>query len=94
MILLVATLSIQPNKVADFEKVMGDLCAKVRGSEPGNKFYQLCKGQSVGEYCIVERYVDQAAMDHHMKTPHFTAAMPQLVTMLAAEPKMTTYIEI
>lgn len=87
MLMIVATLPVQEAKTAEFEKVFAELAQKVLANEPGCKGYQLC--QSTGnptKYVVVESYVDQAAIDHHGKTPYFAEAFGKMGGMLAGAP--------
>ena len=71
---VVATLTIAEGKNADFEAVFSDLMKAVRENEPGNEFYSVfrCK-DNPQQYRVLERYVDQAALEAHGKSDHFRA---------------------
>ena len=74
MIGLIAKLKIQEGKGPEFEKGFRALAAKVNSDEePGNLLYKLCKSRSdPNTYVVMELYRDQAAVDEHPKTAHFT----------------------
>ena len=78
MIGLIAKLKVQADKAAEFEKAFAVLASKVNSdAEPGNLLYQLCKSRSDDNlYVVMELYADQAAVDVHPKTPHFTELWP------------------
>lgn len=87
MIGVIATLTIQPGKQAEFETVFARLAASVRADEPGNIFYQLCRSrESELTYKVLEQYRDQAALDAHRASAHFRAAGPLLAGVLAGAP--------
>jgi len=87
MLTIVATLPVQEAKTAEFEKVFADLAEKVLASEPGCKRYELCRSTvNPATYVVVENYVDQAAIDHHGKTPYFLEAFGKMGGMLAGAP--------
>ena len=87
MIGVIATLSIQTGKQAEFEAAFATLAAKVRADEPGNVFYQLCRSRENDQtYKVLEQYRDQAALDAHRASAHFRAAGPLLGAVLAGAP--------
>ncbi|MDB5708933.1 MAG: antibiotic biosynthesis monooxygenase [Sphingomonas bacterium] len=87
MIGVIATLTIQPGKQAEFEVVFARLAAQVRSDEPGNIFYLLCRSRENDQtYKVLEQYRDQAALDAHRASAHYRAAGPLLAGVLAGAP--------
>jgi quinol monooxygenase YgiN len=87
MIGVIATLTVQPGKQAEFEAVFARLGAQVRADEPGNIFYQLCRSRESDEtYKVLEQYRDEAALDAHRTSAHYRAAGPLLAGVLAGAP--------
>ncbi len=84
---VVATLTVAEGKNADFEVAFKELMAAVQENEPGNEFYSVfqCK-DNPQQYKVLERYVDQAALDAHGKSDHFRASGPKLAPCMAAAP--------
>lgn len=92
MIGVVAKLSVQDGKQADFEAVAKDLMAKVKANEPGCLTYQLYKAKgSDTDYIFMEQYASQEALEAHGKTEYFQAAMPGLGACLAGRPDIEYY---
>jgi len=84
---VIATLTVAEGKNAEFEAVFAELSEAVNANEPGNEFYSLTRSKSNPQvYKVLERYVDQAALDAHGKTDYFRAAGPKLAPCLAAAP--------
>jgi quinol monooxygenase YgiN len=84
---VLATLTVAEGKNAEFEAVFAALSAAVNANEPGNEFYSLTRSRANPQvYKVLERYIDQAALDAHGKTDHYVAAMPKLGACLAAAP--------
>lgn len=84
---VIATLTVAEGKNAEFEAVFADLAAAVRANEPGNEFYSFTQSKANPQiYKVLERYVDQAALDAHGKSDYFRAAGPKLAPCLAAAP--------
>jgi quinol monooxygenase YgiN len=84
---VIATLTVAEGKNAEFEAVFSELAASVRANEPGNEFYSLTQSKTNPQvYRVLERYVDQTALDAHGKTDYFLAAGPKLAPCLAAAP--------
>jgi quinol monooxygenase YgiN len=87
MIGIIATLTIQPGKEAEFEAVFTALAAQVRANEPGNVLYQLTRSRDAANvYKVLELYADQDALSAHGKTDHYRAAGPKLGGVLGAPP--------
>ncbi len=92
MIGVVVTLNVKDGEQEAFEAAAKDLIAQVKANEGGTLVYDLVKKKdSDTEYCFMEQYRDQAALDHHGKTDYFAAAMPKLGACLAGTPTMTFY---
>ena len=89
MIGVIATLQVQDGKAEDFEALFGELAAQVRGNEPGNLAYQLCRSRSEpNTYKVLEIYRDEAALEAHRASDHFRAAGPGLGSVLAGRPEV------
>ena len=74
MIGLIAKLKVLEGKGPAFEAAFKPLSDIVNSDvEPGNLLYTLCKSrQDPNTYVVMELYRDQAAVDEHPKTAHFT----------------------
>ena len=84
---IIATLTVAEGKNADFEAAFSELMTAVRENEPGNEFYSVLQCRdNPQQYKVLERYVDQAALDAHGKSDHFRAAGPKLAPCMAAAP--------
>ena len=85
MIGLIAKLKVQPGRGAEFEKAFKPLSDIVNSdAEPGAVLYKLCKTRSDPDtYVVMELYRDQAAVEEHPKTRHFTELWPTLQPLLA-----------
>jgi quinol monooxygenase YgiN len=87
MIGVVATLKVQPEKAAEFEKVFLDLAAKVKANEPGCLMYQLTRSKSEeGVYKVLELYASMDALKHHGGTDYFKAAGAAMGPTMAGAP--------
>ena len=84
---VVATLTVAEGKNEDFEAAFSERMAAVRANEPGNEFYSVFQSrEDPQQYKVLERYVDQAALDAHGKSDHFRASGPKLAPCMAAAP--------
>lgn len=93
MIALIARMKVKDGKEEDFERAMAELTLKVRSEEPGCHYYQLCRGRA-GDYLMMERYSDEAALAAHRETPHFKAAGATLGPCLAGRPEVEVFEEV
>lgn len=94
MLGVIAKLTIKPGSNADFEATMKALQAKVQADEPGNKLYALHKTADVNVYVMLERYVDQAALEAHRAAPHFKELGRKLGDYLAGRPDVQVMQEV
>jgi quinol monooxygenase YgiN len=87
MIGVVATLKVQAEKSAEFEKVFLDLQNRVKANEPGCLVYQLTKSRTEeGVYKELELYASMDALKHHGGTDYFKAAGAAMGPTMAAAP--------
>ena len=95
MIGLIAKLKIQEGKGPEFETGFRVLAARVTSDdEPGNLLYKLCKSRSdPNTYVVMELYRDQAAVDEHPKTKHFTELFPPLRELMQPGPPDFEFID-
>ncbi len=84
MIGLIARLKVLEGKGPEFEAGFKPLSDIVNSdAEPGNLFYKLCKSrEDPNTYVVLELYADQAAVDAHSKTKHFTELFAKLRPLL------------
>lgn len=86
---VVATLTIQEGKNADFEAAFLALAAQVRANEPGNIFYILHRSKSdPSVYKVLEQYQSEEDLAAHSKSTHFMEANKVLASMVAAAPQV------
>ena len=86
---LLATITVQEGKNAEFEKVFMDLTAQVRANEPGNIFYILHRSKSNPQvYKVMEQYESAEALEAHGKTDYFREANQALGAVVAAAPEI------
>ena len=86
---IVAKLTIQEGKNAEFESIFGELQAAVNEKEPGNNFYALHKSRdSETTYIVLEQYVDQAALDAHGSSDHMKAIGGKLGSVMGGRPEV------
>jgi quinol monooxygenase YgiN len=86
---VIARLTIQPGKNAEFETIFAELQAAVAANEPGNNFYALHKSRAdENQYIVLEQYVDQASLDAHGASDHFKTIGPKMGGCLAGRPEI------
>jgi quinol monooxygenase YgiN len=86
---LLATITVQEGKNAEFEKLFLELAAKVRANEAGNIFYILHRSKSNPQvYKVMEQYEGVEALDAHGKTDYFREANKAMGGLVAAAPEI------
>lgn len=84
---VVATLTIQEGKNAEFEKTFLALAEQVRANEPGNLFYLLHRSrENPQEYKVLEQYNSDEDLQAHRDSAHFQEANQALAPLVAALP--------
>lgn len=86
---LLATITVQEGKNAEFEKAFLELIEQVRANEPGNIFYVLNRSTSDPQvYKVMEQYESAEALDVHANAAHFHEANKVLGTLVAGAPEI------
>jgi quinol monooxygenase YgiN len=86
LILVVATIRIQPDKIERYETACRELLPKVRADELGVVFYEVAKSREEPHtYRVVEVYRNEDALARHLESRFVDAAKPELYDCLAGE---------
>jgi quinol monooxygenase YgiN len=76
---VIAEIVAKPGSEAAVREILTNVAEKSRTTEPGCKLYTLLEVQkSPGRFLTCEIWVDRAALDAHMVTPHVKDAIPKL----------------
>src|ERR1700730_18099089 len=68
---VIAEIVAKPGSEAAVREILTNVAEKARATEPGCKLYTLLEVQkSPGRFLTYEIWVDRAALDAHMVTPH------------------------
>jgi quinol monooxygenase YgiN len=94
MIKIVAKLPVKPEYIDAFKETAAPLIEASRAEE-GNVFYTLNVSKS-DPNCLtfIECWKDQAAIDLHNATPHFTGIFPKLMSLCSGQPVGELFDEI
>lgn len=85
MISIVAKFRVNEGEEEKFLKLVNEL-SEASHEEKGCIEYILHKDvKKALDYCIIEKWKDQAAIDEHNNTKHFTTIVPQLTKIAEAE---------
>ena len=94
MIKIVAKMPVAADKVADFKAAARELVEKSR-AESGNVFYTMnISRNNPNLFAVIECWKDQAAVDFHSATPHFTGILPKLAAMCDGEIAIELFDEV
>ena len=81
---IIAKLSVKPEKTKDFIKIAKEIIEK-SNKEPGCLSYQLYQDPyDASKFVFVEEYKNQAAVDSHFATEHFKAFGPKIGDLVSA----------
>ena len=94
MIRITAAGVVRDGCMEEFRKLAERLVVASR-AEAGNLSYGLYVSVSApNEVAILEEWKDEAAVEAHNATPHFTEICPALGEWLAAPMQVTTYKQV
>ena len=78
MIKIVATSIVKEGKEKEFLEIAKELVTKSQ-KEAGNIFYTINQSiENSRQFCFLESWKDQGAIDAHNKSKHFTTLVPKL----------------
>ncbi|RFZ39729.1 putative monooxygenase [Mycobacterium marinum] len=80
---VIARFAPLPEKRADLRVLLAGMVGPTR-SEEGCRRYDLYEAPPDGELVLIERYDDQAALEHHRTTEHYLNYRAQLSALLAS----------
>ena len=82
--MIVAKLSVKPDKIKDFTEAAKEMIEK-SNKEEGCTFYQLYQDPyNNTNFCFVEEYKNQAAVEVHFATDYFKAFGPKIADFLTS----------
>lgn len=91
MIRIIAAFSVRPESIEEFIATAGTLVAASR-AEPGNISYELLHSrQDAGALVLLEAWADDAGVEAHNASHHFTTLVPRLLALSAGDPTITQY---
>jgi quinol monooxygenase YgiN len=84
MIGCIKKVTVIPGKEKEFERLFNELKAEMAIAEPGNLYYDLyASNDGSGNYVVMERYRDKAALTLHEQSAHGARFFPQLRALIA-----------
>ena len=91
MIKVVAKSTIQEDKIEEYKKIVAGLIAETR-KEEGCLVYELFQDVNNSNiFTFIEEWTTREALQNHMKSRHFTEAMPKLNEIRAKESEVNLY---
>ena len=94
MIKIVAKMPVKASEVENFKATAKELVEK-SAAEAGNVSYSLnVSTENPNLFAIIECWKDQAAIDFHNNTEHFTGILPKLSALCEGEVSIELFNEI
>ena len=94
MIKIVAKMPVKANEVENFKATAKELVEK-SAAEEGNVSYSLnVSKDNPCLFAVIEFWKDQAAIDFHNNTEHFTGILPKLAALCEGEISIELFDEI
>ena len=85
MISIVAKFKVNKGEEEKFLNLVNDLGEASRAEEGCIEYILHKDVEKPLTYCILEKWKDQAAIDEHNNSPHFTTIVPQIIQIAQAE---------
>jgi quinol monooxygenase YgiN len=94
MIKIVAKMPVKDGEVENFKTAAKELVEK-SAAEAGNVSYSLNVSTTDPRlFAIIECWKDQAAVDFHNNTPHFTGILPKLTALCDGEVSIELFHQV
>ena len=96
MIAVIARLTVQEDKIEEFRAAAQTMVAAVQAQEAVKTLqYTLCQSTTnPAEFVFFERYVDEAALAEHGRTPHMAAFGGAIAGLLAGRPEIVRLVPV
>ena len=75
---VIVTLQVRSGMEARAEGLLRELETETTENDPGCLRYQWYRAEQPGTYYLLERWIDQAAIDAHFKAGHMARLLPQI----------------
>ena len=86
MTVFIATLTVNDEKAADFERLQTELSRLTHEHEPDTFVYDVVKHrEKPGTYVVYARFKDEAAFNLHMETEFHDRLVPPIMECLDGE---------
>ncbi len=85
---------IRPELVDEYYKLIFELIDRTR-EEAGNISYTLyADSDHPGEHVLIEEWEDQASLEEHFKTEHFTTIVPKIQKLQSSPSVVNVYSRV
>jgi quinol monooxygenase YgiN len=93
MITFIVHLRVKPERAAEFEALLADVCAKVREHEPDVAYYAFARSvEDPDAYVVVEVYRDPEARSAHMLAEWVRESLPKAAFLIDGKPDIRQYV--
>ncbi|MGO7733551.1 putative quinol monooxygenase [Rhizobium leguminosarum] len=87
-VILVATLTVRPESLAEFQEVVADLASATR-IEEGNIDYEMHRSNDdMHEFVMIEHWRSQKDLDDHLAQSYTKAAFSRFRDLLRGDPRL------
>jgi quinol monooxygenase YgiN len=88
MITIIARLTSKEGEFANMRACALELSAAVAAQEPRNELFAICEGAGRNMLVLVERYVDEQALEAHRASDHLKTIGRKMGSTLAGRPEI------
>lgn len=92
MTVFIATLTVQEDKAAEFERLQTELSQLTHDTEPDCYAYDVIKHrEKPNTYVVYARFKDEDAFNHHMQIDFHDRLVPPIIDCLSGEMQLEFY---
>lgn len=90
---LFVKMKVKEGQVDKFEGLLAKGTKETR-KEKGNKAYELNRAAKGTEYILYERWENLDALKAHLSSPHYSALIGEVATLLEKSPEVQLFVPI
>jgi quinol monooxygenase YgiN len=91
MLRVVAHLVAKPDKIAELREMLTGLIGPTRDEWGCIKYELHVNNADPTEFCFIEEWESDTALDTHLASPHLQAAFPRVPELCSAPPDIRRY---
>jgi quinol monooxygenase YgiN len=88
---VVARIAVRPDKVTEAKAILSGFIAPTRKESGCISYVLLQNNADPTDFTFVEEWESDAALDAHLKTPHISAGLEKMPSLVTGPPDIRRY---